>query len=151
MVFDAVIGNTDRHHENWGLKLRLGTGPHAFVMSIAPSFDHASSLGRECLDERAAKLLHDHRVPQYINAGRGGVYWEPSGNKGANPLALVKLAAEKYPRYFAPALAKICTLTEDDVRQMISRIPTNLASDVSKRLALAIVVYSLFELKRIQT
>lgn len=151
MVFDALIGNTDRHHENWGLDLRLGKDPRSFVMGVAPSFDHASSLGRECLDEKATKLLDEGRVPQYVNAGRGGVYWEPSGNKGANPLALVKLAADKYPTYFAPALAKICTLTDDDVQQMISRIPTNLASDVSKRLALAIVVYSLSELKRIQT
>jgi hypothetical protein len=71
-------------------------------------------------------------------------------NKGANPIALVKLAAGRYPNYFAPALAKVCKLTEDDARQMISRIPINLVSDVSKRLALAIVVYSLSELKRIQ-
>ena len=151
MVFDALIGNTDRHHENWGLNLRLGKDPRAFVMGVAPSFDHASALGRECLDERAAKLLDEGRVPQYVNAGRGGVYWEPLGNKGANPLALVKLAAGRYPTYFAPALAKVCKLTEDDARQMISRIPKNLASDVSKRLALAILVYSLSELKRIQT
>ena len=43
LVLDAVIGNTDRHHENWGLLLRrTETG---WKGQVAPSFDHASSLG----------------------------------------------------------------------------------------------------------
>jgi HipA-like C-terminal domain len=153
MVFDALIGNTDRHHENWGLNLQLGKGQDSptFVLSVAPSFDHASSLGRECLDVKAAKLLKENAVARYVNAGRGGVYWQQTDAHGASPLALVKLAAAKYPKYFAPALEKICKLNEDEAWQMISRIPDHLASDVSKQLAHAIVVYSLSELKRIET
>ena len=55
LVLDAVIGNTDRHHENWGiLRQRRGNVWYGFV---APSFDHASSLGRELLDSRRDRLL----------------------------------------------------------------------------------------------
>ncbi|MCY4632590.1 MAG: HipA domain-containing protein [bacterium] len=39
LVLDAVIGNTDRHEENWAV-LRRGE-----LLKLAPSFDHASSLG----------------------------------------------------------------------------------------------------------
>ena len=39
LVLDALIGNTDRHHQNWGL---LGKRtPTGFRVSLAPSFDHA--------------------------------------------------------------------------------------------------------------
>jgi hypothetical protein len=45
LMLDAFIGNTDRHHENWAVLERADrAGRHA---SLAPSYDHASSLGRE--------------------------------------------------------------------------------------------------------
>lgn len=36
LVFDALIGNTDRHHENWAIIDEDGT--------LAPSYDHGASL-----------------------------------------------------------------------------------------------------------
>lgn len=51
LMLDALISNTDRHHENWGLII---TGSQ---LSLAPTFDHASSLGRNESDEnRIARL-----------------------------------------------------------------------------------------------
>lgn len=46
LMFDAWIANQDRHHENWGL---IWTGKTAH---LAPSYDHASSLGRNESDEK---------------------------------------------------------------------------------------------------
>lgn len=151
MVFDALIGNTDRHHENWGFRFRLGHAEGEFPLSIAPSFDHASSLGRECLDERCNKILRENRVADYVRAGRGGVYWQATDAKGASPLKLVELASAKYPKYFAPALDKLCKLNEDNAWQIISRIPAHRASDVSKQFAHAIICFSLTELRRLRT
>ena len=52
LLLDAVVVNSDRHHENWGV-LQLAGG----VRRLAPSYDHASSLGRELLDaDRQARL-----------------------------------------------------------------------------------------------
>jgi hypothetical protein len=52
LLLDALIGNTDRHHENWGV-VRAIDGR----VRLAPTFDHASSLGRNLLDsERAGRL-----------------------------------------------------------------------------------------------
>ena len=49
LVLDALIGNTDRHHENWGIVVQQGE--NGWEGYLAPSFDHASSLGRELRDE----------------------------------------------------------------------------------------------------
>ncbi len=50
LVLDAVIGNTDRHHENWGIvRKRTEDGWKEY---LTPSFDHASSFGRELSDSR---------------------------------------------------------------------------------------------------
>ena len=56
LLLDAVIGNVDRHHENWGI---LGKDVDGSVKGrLAPTFDHASSLGRELLDTGRGKSRH---------------------------------------------------------------------------------------------
>ncbi len=47
MVLDALIGNVDRHHENWGLVGHPETdqqGNRTFLVYVAPTYDHASCL-----------------------------------------------------------------------------------------------------------
>ena len=39
LMLDALIGNTDRHHENWAI-IQAGR-----QYCLAPTFDHASCLG----------------------------------------------------------------------------------------------------------
>ena len=45
LIFDCLIGNTDRHHENWGIILNNADGQ--VDLHLAPSFDHASCLGQK--------------------------------------------------------------------------------------------------------
>lgn len=55
IMLDALIGNTDRHHENWGLIVSLtDQGPE---IRLAPTFDHASSLGSHENEERMARRM----------------------------------------------------------------------------------------------
>ena len=52
LLLDAVVGNTDRHEENWAVIDRAG------VRRLAPTFDHASCLGFQLDDERRMRHLH---------------------------------------------------------------------------------------------
>lgn len=149
MVFDALITNTDRHHENWGLRIRLMED--GFTVAIAPSFDHASSMGRECLEGRAMEIVKSGTVANYVAKARGGVYWMAIDPKGANPLELVKLAANAYPEYFKPAIARVAKLTEAEIKWEIDRIPAHLASEAARQLATQMICYSLNEIRQIRT
>jgi hypothetical protein len=53
LILDAIISSTDRHHENWGVL--VDTRPQGWNDILAPTFDHASSLGRELLDDGRKK------------------------------------------------------------------------------------------------
>jgi hypothetical protein len=72
LLFDALIGNQDRHEENWGL---IVIDQKIF---LAPSFDHASSLGRNESDEaRLAKLSaadKRHGVEGYAKRARSQIF-----------------------------------------------------------------------------
>lgn len=54
MVLDAVIANPDRHEENWSV-LRPELGQES--ASLAPSYDHASSLGHNLQDPYRERVL----------------------------------------------------------------------------------------------
>lgn len=58
LMFDALIANRDRHSENWAV-LR-STHPGEDI--LAPTYDHASSLGFNLRDTRRAQLLQDTRM-----------------------------------------------------------------------------------------
>jgi hypothetical protein len=52
LMLDALIANQDRHHENWGLILTADRDVH-----LTPTYDHASSLGRNELDATRLEML----------------------------------------------------------------------------------------------
>lgn len=66
LVFDALIANCDRHDENWAvLRDQLTDQPP----SLAPSFDHANSLGFNLRDATRVRLLSEGKVPDWAAKG----------------------------------------------------------------------------------
>jgi hypothetical protein len=102
VVLDALIGNTDRHHENWALPRRDESGTSSY--RLAPSFDHASSLGREMFDERRNLLLQENRIEKYLLRGRGGIYLTGLSNTPVSPLKLVESLSAKMSSDLQPAV-----------------------------------------------
>lgn len=62
LVLDAWVANRDRHDQNWAV-VRRAASPGG--LQLAPSYDHASSLGFSLFDERRERLLRS-------DASRGG-------------------------------------------------------------------------------
>lgn len=140
MVLDALIGNTDRHHENWGLRVHSPVARQTRLLSAAPSFDHASSLGRELLDARRTELLALGHVERYISKGRGGIFRDPDQAHGENPLRLVQVAARAYPTYFRPAIERVAALDPEVLHEIFERLPPKRAAEPAKRFAEAMVL-----------
>jgi hypothetical protein len=147
VVLDALIGNTDRHHENWGL-LRKRIGDR-WVGSLAPSFDHASSLGRELLDEKRSRLLMENRVGGYSEKGHGGIYWSTEERRGPSPLGLARNAALEMEEFFQPALEKLRGLEREVLSEIIARVPADWMTPMTRQFALALMCYNLQELQKL--
>lgn len=61
LLFDALIGNTDRHSQNWAVETTQ-TGE----MHLAPSFDHATSLGISNRGDKRDRLLESpNLIPNF--------------------------------------------------------------------------------------
>lgn len=148
IVLDAIICNTDRHHDNWAL-LRGPSAHGKAVHEIAPSFDHASSLGRELRDERRKLLLAQKQVEGYALKGHGGIYWKESDAKGENPLMLALKGAAAYPNYFRPWLTRVRELKPEDFNGIVARIPVTWMDSDAKKFCLELMSLTVERLKTV--
>lgn len=152
LVLDAVIGNTDRHHENWGiLRERRDTG---WVGRLAPTFDHASSLGRELRDNVANKIcrhkfLNEKRVGVYAEKAQGAIYWETTDRSGLSPLGLIRRVNTKYPGSFQPAINKVKKLDKSILESIINMIPADWMTPLARQFALELMCYNIEKLSEI--
>ena len=84
LLLDALVSNQDRHHENWGV---IGTQNG---LSLASSFDHASSLGRNETDysrvERLTTKDIGRSVEHYVTRARSGLYETQSSKQPMSTL-----------------------------------------------------------------
>jgi len=78
LVFDAIIGNTDRHQDNWGFIENNKTNQ----LSLAPAFDNSTSLGNELVEQKiAGYLIHNRlKLREYIKKGRAHIRWSDNGD-----------------------------------------------------------------------
>jgi len=147
IVLDGLVCNTDRHHENWGFlttyrKIDADAGRTEMLFRMSPSFDHASSLGRELLDERAKEILAIGGVEDYAKRGHGGIYWAQTDRRGANPLELVRMAATKFPDYFREPIAGVARTPIARLLEIVDEVPQVVISEPSRRFAQALMTYT---------
>ncbi|MDE0944915.1 MAG: hypothetical protein OSB58_21145 [Alphaproteobacteria bacterium] len=92
-VFDALIGNTDRHQDNWGW-LRLGQEKH---VDWSPAFDNGTSLGHEILERNFPKFQESSRLDRYISNGHHHVKWLMEDEKPMQHVELVRRYVAEFP------------------------------------------------------
>jgi hypothetical protein len=115
IIFDSLIGNGDRHQENWGFIIpNIHRTNHEkqknnivdsnqFRLSLskkgvfAPIYDSGSCLGRELLDAKVEKMLNDDQMlSAYINRDSCEIRWD-DGKKTSHFLLLKKIMEQ--PNY----------------------------------------------------
>ncbi len=145
LMLDALVGNTDRHHQNWGVVLerkQQAGGRDSYFVQLAPTFDHASSLGRELTDDARDRHLAEGTVERYLLKARGGIFEGPTARHGMSPMALARLLGLRYPELFKPWQARIRHLSQQDVEDLFARVPGERLSPSGRAFALAFVAAS---------
>lgn len=96
---------------------------------VAPTFDHASSLGRELLDEGEGKsrkqFLRQHRIGNYAEKAPGAIYWDEQDKRGLSPLELVRRGAALHPDLFKLGLVKLAKLERALLEKIVERVLTD--------------------------
>jgi hypothetical protein len=144
LIFDCLIGNTDRHHENWGIVVVREEDEATF--HLAPSFDHASSLGRNETDERRAFRLatKDARasVEAYAERGRSAFYGSGSTPSTLTNREVINLLVESFPTATKFWSNKIGAIQLSQCRNILEQVSSDILSEQALEFALRMLAYN---------
>ena len=153
LLLDALISNTDRHHENWAILERRAAKDQPRVAELAPTFDHASSLGRNEPDEKRQLRLDgrdtQYTVSTYLAKAPSRIYASDADERPLSPLDAFAGASRVVPAAARAWLAALDYCSTDSVREIVARVPDERMSAVARRFVLRMVELSRQELLRL--
>lgn len=148
LLLDAWIGNTDRHHENW-----------AFIsvddkIYLAPTYDHASSLGRNEPDEKRRKRLttkdSGFSIQAYVEKCTSALYARNSDKKSLTTFDAFCRASQEYPNAAKAWLNNLAKVSSNDTLELFERIPSNLITETAINFAQKILELNQFRLLKLR-
>ena len=89
IAFDALIGNTDRHPENWGLLRTFSDEEERF--ELAPIYDNGTSLGYEVPEHKLIDRSSPEAITRYVNKGTHHIQEHRDDRKGLPHSALCRI------------------------------------------------------------
>lgn len=128
-VFDALIGNTDRHQDNWGIIINSS----AETFRIAPVFDNGTSLGHEILNSNISFMSDYNRLYKYILKGRHHIKWACDDAFRMGHLELLQMLFGKIPETKQVMLDCLRRVSDETFESILS---TLMGFDVPVRLSI---------------
>ena len=130
LMLDAWIANQDRHHENWALVVS-GKGE----VHLAPSYDHASSLGRNESDEDREDRLTTRdtgrSMEHYVGRAKSAFFASPSGKKPLLTLEAFQAAARSRPSAATAWLLRLEQVSLRKTRSLLEAVPPDRITPVA--------------------
>ncbi|MGG4409240.1 HipA domain-containing protein [Niallia taxi] len=136
IIFDTLIGNTDRHQDNFGVVRNeaKATGRKKF----APFYDNSSSLGREMNENRIKLMLRDEMMFRsyiYGNKSSTHIRWESTWTKKkVNIMRFYEKVKSLYPLEIKKHLSNVEKLTDEVLENIIYKVPPVVMSEQKKEL-----------------
>lgn len=143
LILDAWIGNTDRHHENWAIVIDWQSESQC-RWHLAPTFDHASSLGCLLTDKERSERLstRDHRysIETYVTKARSAFFLRKEDQKSITTYKVVDWCLEKYPDCTKRWINILNSINDDDILNIVERIPKNRISETAAEFAYRMLI-----------
>ena len=141
LLFDALIGNSDRHHSNWGItetKAFLSVEKGVFpvnAMTLSPLYDNGSSLCSYINESDIEKILKDKmRYESIINTkSKSAIGW--NNIRPIRHFELIKNLRDEYYEETVNLVKNIKkNITEQSVDTILSNFDDNIISSQMQKL-----------------
>lgn len=132
MIFDALVGEQDRHEENWGITRRNKN------YELSPLYDNGCNLLREFYkNENAEKYyIGQKSFDSYIRRSKTLIYREDGKKYGH--FELIKYLYKIYPNEVKKEISNLKRLTDSSIENIVNKIPDNIITTKHKEY---IIVY----------
>lgn len=127
MIFDALIGEQDRHEENWGIEITNNE------YKFSPLYDNGCCLLREFKNEMYAENYYGGKknFDAYIKKSKTLVYKEDN-KKQYKHFELIEYLNENYCDIVQKEILNLKKLTDDAIESIVDRIPDDLLTKMHK-------------------
>ncbi|MDD3452693.1 MAG: HipA domain-containing protein [Bacilli bacterium] len=127
MVFDALVGEQDRHEENWGITSIDGE------YFLSPLYDNGCNLLREFKDEKLSNKYYskEKSFDAYILRSKTIIYKEDE-NTQYRHFELIEYLNELYNDEIQNELNKLNNLTDEIIEDIVNKVPDELLTDIHK-------------------
>lgn len=144
LFLDAIIGNTDRHHENWAVVVS-NNDAESRRLHLSPTYDHASSLGRELSDDQRRARLRGkgaHGIEGYASAHRArSAFYADEGHR-LSPREAFRAMGKLRPAAHLAWISRCKQLDMSVLREPIDRLPQESASPQAAEFARVLIEYN---------
>lgn len=133
LTFDALIGNQDRHAENWAIIRRRDD-----IYHLCPTYDHGSSLGRNESDQKRRHMLttkdKNSDVRAYCKRASSGFFPQTGTGKSIRLIECVEIIAKiRRPAFFEWQELFGNIISDELLEAIIDPIPIKIMSNISKQ------------------
>lgn len=102
MLFDSLIGNTDRHQDNWGILWHGGFSPvrkkpRLVEATLSPAYDNGTAMGHEIIEKNFSKFDNITFLERYVQRGTHHIKWDLSDSHRQNHSNFILLLLDTYP------------------------------------------------------
>lgn len=126
MIFDALVGEQDRHEENWGI-IRKDR-----IYRLSPLYDDGCNLLREFHKEENAQKYYsgEKDFNAYINRSKTLIY-KKDGSRYKH-FELIEYLYKKYPKQIKIEIINLKKLTNQKIEDIVNKIPDNIITEKHK-------------------
>ena len=137
LLLDALIGNGDRHHENWGF-VTSRQANSSDLLYLSPTYDHASCLGRELLDDKRKVRSVESYAKKCISA----FYQAVNDRKPCKTFELFSELANRYPATAQVWLNRLASISKENIDLILQAIPQRRISPIAVKFAQDILIFN---------
>lgn len=133
MIFDALVGEQDRHEENWGIEGLENN------YKISPLYDNGCNLLKEFKDENLANQYYNNQKDfnAYINRSKTIIYKEDNKSKYKH-FELIKYLYENYSDLVKNEIDNLNKLSNKNIEEIVNKVPDDLLTRKHKEF---IIIY----------
>lgn len=137
LLLDTWIANQDRHHENWGV-IRCNK-----LIYLAPTYDHAASMGQNESDTKREELLttkdKGRHISHYVTKARSAIYATKSDIKPLLTIEAFQRLANKRPEAAQFWLKQLGDICPQACQTIFLKIPKTEISEVAIKFAMELL------------
>ena len=140
IIFDALIGNSDRHHSNWGYIYHFDN-ERGLYLRFCPLYDNGSSLCAYVNDEDIDSILKDKSryVALIDSKSKSCIGWDSK-----RPIRHFELIKELRDNYFDDTIDFVNKIkdriTEESILNILNKFSNEIISDDKKKLLLNFIL-----------